>query len=395
MCKDVLIIFGGVVANTRTSSMFVCLLLLAGCSPFDAPDDMMEEYVERVGRVLELAPVFSEIPDVKPLPRPRDRTLAIPVTELGMLDFLSLYGCELQRVVGEKASIMGRVMQPLNRLRYEVRFIQAARKCLPSIENEELASDLQKAIASKQKSLPLAIWNATWGVEEIESLFTSAKGRLPVEAPASAELTNDLRQLNQTVAALNAGQLDQDLDYLGNVHQSWLSEHKAGQLINSARLVIARLTDGTGLIAQRLEGRPLCIGGQPNEQARIVQSMFFSVYIEKIQPYLASVRRHRDTVVAPLTELATQQREVMPASFESYYRTTLSVTAEDGLWQRLDKAVQQHTEAWQSLLEQCGMRPTAQARKRNASTLAFRRHPKDFLDRGLASRDLLGSAQAQ
>lgn len=276
-----------------------------------------------------------------------------------MLDFLSLYGCELQRVVGEKTSIMGRVMQPLNRLRYEVRFIEAARECLPSIENEEFASEIEKAIASKQQSLPLAVWNATWGVEEVESLLTLAKGRLPVASDAGGDLTNDLRQLNETVSALNAGDLDQDLDYLGEVHQRWLSEFKAGQLINSARLLIARLSDGSALIAKRLDSRPLCIGGHPNEQARIVQSMFFSVYIEKIQPYLASVRRHRDAVVAPLTELARQQREVMPAGFESYYRSTLSVTAEEGLWQRLDREVQQHTEAWQALLEQCGMRPTA------------------------------------
>ncbi|WP_246180497.1 DUF3080 domain-containing protein [Marinobacter changyiensis] len=337
----------------------MCLLVLAGCNPFGAPDDMMEEYVVRVARVLDLPAEFSDLPAVEPFPRPRDRTLVIPATELGMLDFLSLYGCELQRVVGEKASIMGRVMQPLNRLRYEVRFIEAARECLPDIENEEFASDLQKAIESKEQSLPLAVWNATWGVEEMESLFTLAKGRLPVESRAGAELTNDLRRLNQTVAALNDGNLDQNLEYLGAVHQRWLSEHKAGQLINSARLLIARLADGTALMTKRLDSTPLCIGGQPNAQAKIVQSMFFSVYIEKIQPYLASVRRHRDALVTPLTELARQQREVMPAGFESYYQNTLSVTAEDGLWQRLDLEVQQHTEAWQALLEQCGMRPVA------------------------------------
>ncbi len=87
--------------------------------------------------------------------------------------------------------------------------------------------------------------------------------------------------------------------------------------------------------------------------------MFFSVYIEKVQPYLASVRRHRDDVIAPLTTLVQQQREVMPPGFERYYQGTLSVTAEDGLWQRLDTELLQHTEAWQALLEQCGMRPTA------------------------------------
>ncbi len=356
-----LIINGGAVAYSRTCIVFLWLSLLAGCNPFGAPDDMMDEYVERVARVLDLPPDFSDLPAVETFPRPRDRTLAMPSAELGILDFFSLYGCELQRVVGEKASIMGRVMQPLNRLRYEVRFIESARECLPGIENKQLAADLKKAIKSKQESLPLAIWNATWGVEEAESLMTLAKGRLPVDAKVGtgAGLVNDLLQLNQTVSALKSGDLDQDLDYLGEVHQRWLSEHTAGRLINSARLLIARLSDATALISRRLEARPLCIGGQPNDQARIVQSMFFSVYIEKVQPYLASVRRHRDDVIAPLTTLVQQQREVMPPGFERYYQGTLSVTAEDGLWQRLDTELLQHTEAWQALLEQCGMRPTA------------------------------------
>ncbi|MFP3442432.1 DUF3080 family protein, partial [Pantoea sp. SIMBA_133] len=81
-------------------------------------------------------------PSASQLPRRRDRVLTMPELDMGMLDFLSLYGCELQYVVGEKNSVMGRVMQPLNRLRYEIRFIEAARDCLPDIEDEEFAEEL-------------------------------------------------------------------------------------------------------------------------------------------------------------------------------------------------------------------------------------------------------------
>ncbi|MBC7184704.1 MAG: DUF3080 family protein, partial [Marinobacter sp.] len=137
----------------RTGSLRIIIpvlaSLLAGCNPFSDARPMMDEYVERVARVLESDPQLSDITPASQLPRRRDRVLAMPDLDMGMLDFLSLYGCELQYVVGEKNSVLGRVMQPLNRLRYEIRFIEAARDCLPGIEDEDLAEELEEAVQAK------------------------------------------------------------------------------------------------------------------------------------------------------------------------------------------------------------------------------------------------------
>ena len=62
----------------------------------------MDEYVKRLANVLDVEPVYSELTDIERIPRPRDRRLSIPEHDINMLDFLSLYGCELQFVVGEK-----------------------------------------------------------------------------------------------------------------------------------------------------------------------------------------------------------------------------------------------------------------------------------------------------
>ncbi|MCG7200030.1 DUF3080 domain-containing protein [Marinobacter pelagius] len=335
--------------------------VLSACNPFSEARPMMDEYVERVARVLETEPELSSPEPAEQIPRRRDRVLTMPELDIGMLDFLSLYGCELQYVVGEKNSVMGRVMQPLNRLRYEVRFIEAARDCLPEVEEERLEEALLKAIESKRESLPVAVWNATWGVEEVETLFTLAKGYYPVapEGDPVSDLALDAHQLSAAMARLLGGNLDVSLDFAGNVHQRWQAEYRAGQLINSARVLSARLDDATGLLQERLEGRPLCLNGKPNNQSDIVQNMFFNIYIGEIQPYMGEIRRARSALIEPLAKLAEMQEEVMPGSFRTWYRHHLSLSAPESLWLELDQAMANHTRAWQDLLGQCGLRPGA------------------------------------
>lgn len=352
-----------VAGNVESIMRFILILLatvgLAGCDPFSEPDSLMDEYVARTARVLDQSSSLSPPLQVPRIPRRRDRRLEMPSLEINMLDFLSLYGCELQYVVGEKNAILGKVMQPLNRLRYELRFIAAARDCLPEIENEAVAESVAEAGDSKLESLPVAVWNATWGVEEVESLVTTSRGFLPVDTSGATTtgLGTGVERLNRRLVALRDGDLTQDLDFIGNVHQQWQAEHRAGQVFNTAVLVTARLQDVAGLIDRRLENRPLCFGGEPNEQARIVRDMFFNVYVAQVQPYLADLQRARSDLILPLAELARIQQDVVPASFRFYERRVLH-QGKGSIWQLLEAAISEHTEAWQTLLEQCGMRPT-------------------------------------
>ncbi|MGM0769489.1 MAG: DUF3080 domain-containing protein [Pseudomonadota bacterium] len=336
-------------------------LLLAGCNPFSQADSMMAEYVERVARVLDAEPELSELPQTQRMPLRRDRRLDMPDLDMAILDFLSLYGCQLQYVVGERNSVMGRVMDPLNRLRYELRFIEAAEECLPEIERKALRTSVEEAIDSKRESLPVAVWNATWATEEIETLFTLSKGYFPVAVQGNpvSDLSLDLDRLNNTLDALLAGQLEQSLDYVGEIHQRWQAEHRAGQLLNSASLLIARLDDATAIIRTRLGDQPLCIDGKPNNQSDIVRNMFFSVYIERIQPYMSDVRRGREALIRPLSDMAQAQLDVMPDSFRGWAERHLSQQGDRSLWQELDRAMKEHTESWQRLLGQCGLRPGA------------------------------------
>lgn len=335
---------------------FLCLYV-AGCAPDSGVPEMMDDYVAQVADALELSPELSEIGPVSRIPRRRERVLEMPDLDMGMLDFLSLYGCELQYVVGEKNSIMGKVMQPLNRLRYEARFILAAEDCIPEADRDGVKEELEEAIISKSETLPVAVWNATWGVEEVERLFTLSQGHYPLSGDDNpvAELASDVERLNRTVRGLLEGDADEPLDYVGEVHQRWQAEHRAGQLLNSARLLITRLDDATDLLVKRIETEPLCADGERNESAKTLRETYANAYAGNVERYLKSIDQAKEALIKPFETLATQQTTTMPDAFQAWYLQTLDTENAESLWGQLDRAALAHDRRWQQLLHQCAV----------------------------------------
>lgn len=343
--------------------IFLLLLIAAttACDPMAEPDSMMEAYLERLARVLELHTTPSETMQVMTFPRPRDRRVDIAPIEINMLEFLSLYGCELQVVIGERNSIMGRVMTPLNQLRYQIRFINKAGQCLPKVEKQALRQQLQQAIEQKKATLPAYFWNAVWADEPMASLMTRSKGLFETKKDNAklGQLKTDLDHVMTVLQQIESGPVDSELTTMGEIQQRWVFSHTPGQLINSARLLTTRLNDATALIEQRLHGKPLCYLNKPNMQSDRVKGVFFNIYIGRVQPYISRVSRAGEQIFSRLAALADSQQSLIPESFRPFYRQVLDVEQAGSLWATFDDAVTRHTESWKKLLGQCGMQPMA------------------------------------
>lgn len=344
----------------RTFSLTcLCLLALTACDPFDSPESLFEEYIERTSRVLDEPFELSTVPTVEQLPRRRDRVREIPALDVSMLDFLGLYGCELQHVVGERNSIMGRVMHPASVFDYEVRFLRAAQECQQTIDNERLAARLGEVIEAKRAQIADAAWNAVWGSSEIEAFLTRSRGALAVQPnrDTASTMAADLRAVADIAARVEAGQVDVDVKALDGVYQRWPSRPLAGQTLRGATLAITRLDDASRIIEARLEGRPVC--PRPDVRPRAadnMQGMFMRVYVGEVQPYLAELQRSRRELMPPLQALASiggGRNEAV----QGYAERNFGEAREESVWRRFDEAVARHTRGWQELLGQCGMRP--------------------------------------
>ncbi len=322
---------------------------------------MMDTYLERLSNVLDVEVQSSALMEVQIFPRMRDRRLDIEQIKINMLDFLSLYGCELQVVVGERNSAMGRVMTPLNDLRYQLRFIDKARQCLPKIEQQQLKSQLKQAIAHKKDALSKYFWNAVWADEPMAELMSQSSGFYQQGEThiSPATLKADLDHAKAVLQQLKTGSMEPGLDEMGEIQQRWVFDHSGGQLINSIRLLITRLNDASDMLEQKINGKPLCYRGKPNPSAERVKNVFFKVYIARIQPYISQISRDGEQIFSGLSALAELQQREMPDSFKPYYRQVLAINSDTGLWQQFDRAIKRHTETWQNLLRQCGMQPMA------------------------------------
>lgn len=346
-------------AACRFFALCFAALMLAACDPFSSPEGLFDEYVERSARVLDGEAVLTSVPTLEQLPRRRDRVREIASLDVSMLDFLGLYGCDLQHVIGERNSIMGRVMHPASLFDYEVRFLRAAQECLTTIDNERLRGRISDIIDAKRTQLPDAAWNAVWGTSEIEDFLTRSRGALAVkpDRDMASTLAADLRALADVVGRVQGGDLAVDVKALDGVYQRWQSRPLAGQVLRGAVLATTRLDDASRLIEARLGGRPVC--ARPDLRPRAAENMrgmFMSVYVGRVQPYLAHLQRVRRELMPPLRELATIGGGRSEAVV-GYARMTLGEEDEASLWRRFDLAVARHTRAWQDLLEQCGMRP--------------------------------------
>lgn len=343
--------------NIWPKLLFICLVFLSGCDPFQQPDTMAEIYVSRLAYQLDETIPASDYESLMLLPSVRERRFDIPNFSVSLLDFLSLYGCELQVLVAERNSILGRYASPMIKLDYDLKFIAEAKRCINSIStsDDELKNKLTTAILFKQKYLPKVMWNALWADKELPSWVGYASGLYPLSAPdVVSEQT--LEKVNEEVQQTLKSESG-DLKQLKRLFPMWLASQEAGQLLQSLHFMTKQLHLGTALIDQRLERKPMCYQQSPTPKSKQLEQFFFNIYIGHMQPYIAQLHQRGEVVLPFLYALATIT-DAPSEEFSTYRQNVLSPTTEKGLWQSYVNAVSRHTQAWQRLLDQCGLRPS-------------------------------------
>lgn len=380
--------------NLKVSLKVNCVLLAAvfivSCSGRNSPAGLFDNYHYRMSNILDTeialatpaaAPVY---PPLRQLQRP------LPQAKINLLEYLRLSTCDLQRLIGQRNSSLGRVMADSQRLIYEVRFIELGRQCLQQLNAsggaEQLQRQLQQAVAEKSASLPVAAWNATVAGEEFARLFSAATVSLDTAAVTlePSSLLTSLERLQRVSLPLSAGRapgnpveggvrgdIEGDIEgestaHIGNVEgiEKELAvvgaEKYAGRLLHSMLLAERYLSAINRAMDARLARAPLCINGRPNPRAEVWRTVFYKYYIGQVQPYLAALHQRSAALVRAAQPLLGAFAP-LPEPLQRYWQQSFSDSGDSSVRQRFQAALQQHTQLWQRALNQCGMMPGSDA----------------------------------
>ena len=177
-----------------------CAALLAfcwlGCGP-PTLEERVSRYRQRVEQALGQGPVASSPHPLLALPDRRVRRLEVGDQRIGPFDFLATIGCPLSEIVAERNAPLGKVLEPTRRLAHELRVLEAAEDCLPTL-SEARAARLRVRLDEKRRDLAAHVWNAVWLDDEVERFLSSG----PRALIGGDDPTDGGRQLRRAANAL-------------------------------------------------------------------------------------------------------------------------------------------------------------------------------------------------
>ncbi len=117
------------------------------------------------------------------------------------------------------------------------------------------------------------------------------------------------------------------------------------------------LVRAIGILRRTAGAGQLCPMGRKTTRGEYLHNVFVKFYAGEVQPYVGALHRQSAPLLAALEALWKVQTVAPPTAFFAFYDRWLSPATADGLWQSFDRAVKEHTRAWQSVLSQCGLMP--------------------------------------
>jgi len=333
------------------------LFTLSGCSDSgrwgSAP---LDNYLPRLARSLE-----TDLPSqpLTQLTLPRARNLRLPLQQgsIDLLDMLALRDCELDTTLGHANSSLGKMATASQRLLLELEFLHLLPACIDSLDpsdDRQLIMDLQAAKDSKQQQLPARIWNATLGGPEFR-LFWQGETRLGDYPNATGgEVPIALARLAQLAAGWLAG------DYmLGHAELEPLLDQvrrgDGGKLLQALSAQRGALASAGPALTLRRGETPLCFGGTPSPQGKILDTVVRKFFIGEVQPWSVRLEQRRQQLLPPVLTLEAQLLAVAPESYQVWRKQR------DSLLASARSAPKNHALQVAELLESCGLRPGVNA----------------------------------
>jgi len=268
--------------------VFMCILL-SGCGA-GGPEADLDEYIDKLSRVLEQPEDATNGRVMPRLPAVRDLRREAPTESISILEFLQIRQCELQQLVAARNSSLGKLARPSQRLVYQLNFLRTGEACLARMgeSHPELSAILARALEQKRQQLPEFIWQATLGGEEFRSFWRFGGGSLPPTFDSDGTLSPALEQLLEDARRWLRGDYRVDEARLERL-LGRIADGNGGVQLRAWMQLSNKLSTASAIVDARLARRPLCFKEMHPPAADIFYTVVKEVFVRRIQVWAATL----------------------------------------------------------------------------------------------------------
>lgn len=332
----------------RTTALLLLLTLLSACQPKSPAEALLNDYLNRLERVLEV-----DRPAIAPLVPPRmppTRTLqvAIEPISIDLLEFWGFRKCGLAEVLGERNSVLGRVMVPSQHLHMDGRILQNLRRCKNTLEDETLLALTEELINAKRAQWPARYWNATAAAPELRAFWSpSTEPLIPGQEASYQAAETALGYLAGLPQRLSEGRWPEREDL--EAHYKTLEQFElGGRLLMSLELGHQYIVAGNQMLEQATRQKTLCPAGLQKRELEYARNVMVKIFAGEVQPWLAAINRRSQSLYQQYSTLLDQQTPDLRERIQPFETAITTLQAQ------FEEALRSHVEHWQQLFHTCG-----------------------------------------
>jgi len=335
-------------------TLTTCLILLLGmgliqsCSWQPPAEAMLEDYLQRLARVLRQPQVEPQRQSLKRMPPPRELRVRLEPIRINLIEFWGFRDCGLTPILSERNSILGRVMPDSRHLHMDGRILLQLEHCKSELEDPELLALARALAEKKQAQWPGRYWNASVAAPEMQSFWSPSRGSLKPRNNISFRASrNALAYLTALPKRLEENRWPA-IENLEKQYQTLEQQPQGGKLLQSLQISLDYLKAANGLLTGAIENRSLCPQGLVYKELDYARQVMAERFVGKLQPWFAQLDRGAHTLFLEYQQLVGQQSPELQTKIQPFLN-----------WmQRLHSDFQQqnrkHVAHWQQLFRGCG-----------------------------------------
>lgn len=323
------------------------MVLIQSCSWHSPAEAMLDDYLQRLARVLRQPQVEPQRLSPKRMPPPRELRVELEPIRINLIEFWDFRNCGLTPILSERNSILGRVMPDSRHLHMDGRILLQLEYCKAELEDPELLALARELADKKQAQWPGRYWNASVAAPEMQSFWSPSQGQLAPENKASFRSSQSaLTYLTRLPKRLKQNRWP-EIKELEQHYQTLEQQPQGGKLLQSLQMSLDYLNAANRLLAKAIENRSLCPQGLVYKELDYARQVMTERYVGKLQPWFAQLDRGAQTLLLDYQQLVRQQSPELQPRIRPFLNWMQDLHSD------FQQQNRQHVAHWQQLFRDC------------------------------------------